>query len=62
MKRRKSDDDKILFWIVTIIFIGISLPFIGISFLRKPEEDKKILGGLMLAAGLLFWLFLIFAK
>ena len=62
MNRRKSGDDRILFWIVSIIFIGISLPFIGISFLRKPEEDKKILGGLMLAAGLLFWLFLIFAK
>ena len=62
MNRRKSDDDRILFWIVTIIFIGVSLPFIGISFLRKPEKDKKILGGLMLAAGLLFWLFLIFAK
>lgn len=57
MNRRKSSDDKLMFWVVAILFIGISLPFLGIHYLLKPEEDKKVIGGLMLAAGLLFWLF-----
>lgn len=59
MSRQKNSEETILFWIIAILFIGISLPFLGIHFLLKPEEDKKVKGVLMIAAGLLFWLFLI---
>lgn len=59
MNRQKTDDKKLMFWIVAILFLGISLPFLGIGYLFKPEEDKKLVGGIMLAAGLLFWLFLL---
>lgn len=59
MRRIKDDNSNIIFWIVSILFLGLSLPFLGIRYLFKPGEDNKFKGALMLAAGLAFWLFLL---
>ncbi len=60
-RRRKDDNSTIIFWIVALIFIGLTLPFIGIHFILKPETDKKVYGTLMLIGGILFWIFLLVA-
>lgn len=57
MSRRKRHDDDMAIGCVVYLLLAIFLmPFVGIYFLCKPEQDAKILGGVLLVLGAVLWI------
>ena len=55
-RRSKSSPDPAEDLIVKFIILILALPFVGIYLMCRQEPDKKILGGVLLAVGIVIWI------
>lgn len=49
---KKNDAESL---VINFIVLLLALPFIGAYLLCRPEQEKKILGGVLFVIGLVVW-------
>ena len=59
MRRRRSrDDEQVIGCLIYFMLIVFFMPFVGVYLLCKPDPNAKLGGGVLLAIGLILWLWI----
>ena len=59
MRRRRSrDDEQAIGCLIYFMLIVFFMPFVGVYLLCKPDPNAKLGGGVLLAIGLILWLWI----